>query len=112
MQRIKPVLKLQRVVPSALVRRLLEIRAEPRCDVRRHRYAADTAHRVERERRLVITTELDKVGPAGEPLSGHTPQVTRRVLHAQDVCESGDFAERLDRDVHDGPRWHVVNNDW
>ena len=110
-ERIKPVLERQRVVPASFAQGLLEIGAQSRRDVGADRDTPDPAHRGETERGLVIPAELDEFLPAGEALGGDSAKVAGGVLDPDHRGQPRHFGERLDADVGDGTPGDIIDDD-
>jgi hypothetical protein len=106
------VLQLARPDVVALGAGRLEVGAQTRRDIRRHRNAAHPAMRVEPQRRRIFAGNLNELAPAHRTLLRDARDVGRRVLNANDVGNLGQPAHRVDRDVDGRTGRHVVEKDW
>ena len=111
MERIKLVLKVERVSPTALAHGLLEVRAQPGSDVGGHRNAPDPAHGIEAERHVVIARQLDEFLTAGETLGADPGKVPGGVLDCDDTRMFCDLGKGFDGYVRHGARRYVIDND-
>ena len=112
MQRRQPVLVGERGGEVAGQARRLELRAQFRGDVGRHRNAAVAAMRHQGERRRVLAGELHEVGSHGVALQACARQVGGGVLDADDVVAIvEELLHRLHAHVDDGARRDVVDDE-
>ena len=75
----------QRRIPLPRRHRRLKLRDKARRDIGGDGDAADAAHRVKGQRRLVIARHLAEIVPAGQALRRYPAKVAGRVLDADDV---------------------------
>jgi hypothetical protein len=111
MQRHQLVLIFQRLGIVAAQRRLLELGAKPRRDVRGDRDAADAAMGVEAKRGASLPDSWMKSGPAGDALLADALKLAGRVLDADDARQLRQLAHGFGRHVDDRAAGDVVDDD-
>ena len=110
MERVKLILQLQRILPTALAGRFLELGAQPRGNIGRDGNTANTAHCIEAKGHVVVAAELHKLFAACLTLGGYAGKIASRILHPDHIRQPRQPSHRIDGNVRDSARRHIVQD--